>query len=342
MKKILLSIGLLLSISSPSYAQLFPLPNVFVGGVVKIPILFPDGTLSTPSISFATEPTRGWYHPAAGEFVFTNGTTPISGFMTDTTNRGAIQFASNQCLGWATTTDVTASNSDSFLCRGTTSSSISLINVGATAGVNFDFSADGTLRLKNRAQNADASLIVTDISRTSASSTPTIGADVLNVTFGSLRRNVNTYSVTPALGITTSCLAGFKTAGLTADCTIATVHAGEKIVGFYLDVTVGFTCSGTCSGTKTISCGITTGASVTIIAAGFNLAATGTAGSADADLGTAMTRAAQIQGGYIPSWSTTTPIICRATSGTGNWGNGTTTFVNAGSYTVTLVTETMK
>jgi hypothetical protein len=114
-----------------------------------------------------------------------------------------------------------------------------------------------------------------------------------------------------------------------------------KLVGVYADVTVGFTCSGTCTGTKVVQCGIT-GAGTEILAAGFNVATTGQAGDADAELGSAMTRAAAIQGGYLPSWSGTTPVMCRFTSGTGNWGSGAATFVNAGSIKFTLVTEQVK
>jgi hypothetical protein len=109
----------------------------------------------------------------------------------------------------------------------------------------------------------------------------------------------------------------------------------------YADVTAGFTCSGTCTGTKVMQCGIS-GAGTEILAASFNVAATGQAGDADAEMGSGLTRAAAIQGGYLPSWSATTPVVCRFTSGTGNWGSGAATFVNAGSVKITLITELIK
>jgi hypothetical protein len=151
-------------------------------------------------------------------------------------------------------------------------------------------------------------------------------------------------TITPATGGAANCAtqaAGFKAAALTADCVIATIPAGMKIVAVYADVTVGFTCSGTCTGTKVVQSGISA-AGVEILAAGFNVAATGTAGLTDAQLGSAMVRSAAIQGGYIPNWSGTTTITARFTSGTGFWGNATTTFVNAGSIKFTIITELVK
>lgn len=145
-------------------------------------------------------------------------------------------------------------------------------------------------------------------------------------------------TIAPAGG---DCSAAFILGATTADCTIATLPAGMQLSKVYADVTAGFTCSGTCSGTKVMQCGIT-GAGTEILAAARNVATTATYGLADADLGSAMTRAARIQDGYLPSWSATTPVVCRFTSGTGNWGNGSATFVNAGSVKITLITELAK
>ena len=160
----------------------------------------------------------------------------------------------------------------------------------------------------------------------------TAGAAVTVNDSGSARRL--TYKATLTA---TSCGAPFQAAALTADCTIATLPAKTKLIGVYADVTAGFTCSGTCTGTKTIGAGKTAGG-VEIFAAGLNVAATGQLGLSDADLGTGMTRAAAIQGGYLNSWSATTPVIVRFTSGTGNWGDGAVTYVNAGSVTFYLDT----
>jgi hypothetical protein len=169
----------------------------------------------------------------------------------------------------------------------------------------------------------------------------TAPTDSTAVDAGSLPRLRSSSTITPATAGVGNCGAAFLAAALTADCTIATLPAGMKLVGIYADVTVGFTCSGTCSGTKVVQCGTAAGGTQ-ILAAGLNVAATGQFGLADADLGSGMTRAAAIQGGLIGSWSSTTPVSCRFTSGTGNWGSGAATFVNAGSIKFTLVTEQVK
>lgn len=171
-------------------------------------------------------------------------------------------------------------------------------------------------------------------------SSPTIGVDTAApVTSGDLARVRYQATITPSNGV--DCNTSFKAAALTADCTVATLKAGQKLVGAYADVTAGFTCSGTCSGTKVVQCG-TAVAGTQVLAASLSVTATATFGLVDADMGSLMTRAAAIQGGTIGSWSTTTPISCRFTSGTGNWGNATTTFVNAGSIKFTLITEQIK
>ena len=183
--------------------------------------------------------------------------------------------------------------------------------------------------------------------------TPTIGTltlstpkataptDSTTVDPGSVTRLRSSSTITPATAGVGNCGAAFAAAALTADCTIATLPAGMKLVAVYADVTVGLTCSATCSGTKVIRAGITAGGTE-ILATSLNVAITATYGLADADLGSGMTRAAAIQGGYTPSWSGTTPIIVRFTSGTGNWGSGAATNVNAGSVKFTLVTEQIK
>lgn len=169
----------------------------------------------------------------------------------------------------------------------------------------------------------------------------TDGTDVTLVEHGDIVRQRSEYTLTPASGGAGNCGTSFAAAALTADCTVFTLSAGEKLVSVYADVTAGFTCSGTCTGTKVFQCGTAAGGTQ-VFAAGLNVAATGQFGLADADLGSGMTRAAAIQGGLIGSWSTTTPISCRFTSGTGNWGNGSTTNVNAGSIKFFIFTEQAK
>lgn len=170
---------------------------------------------------------------------------------------------------------------------------------------------------------------------------PSAPTDATVVSMGHLNRLLSSTTITPATGNAANCGTAFAAAALTADCTIATLPAGMKLVEVYADVTVGFTCSGTCTGTKVFQCGTAAGGTQ-VFAAGLNVAATGQFGLSDADLGSGMTRAAAIQGGLLNSWSATTPISCRFTSGTGNWGTGAATNVNAGSIKFFLVTEQIK
>lgn len=172
----------------------------------------------------------------------------------------------------------------------------------------------------------------------------TSGTDDTTTETGGVVQTRYQATITPASGGAANCAtsaAGFKAAATTADCVIATIPAGSRIVAVYADVTAGFTCSGTCTGTKVMQMGISA-AGVEIFAASRNVATTATYGLADADMGSAMTRAAQIQGAYVPSWSATTTLTARFTSGTGNWGNASATFVNAGSIKFTIITEQAK
>jgi hypothetical protein len=57
-------------------------------------------------------------------------------------------------------------------------------------------------------------------------------------------------------------------------------------------------------------------------------------------MGTELVAAARIQGGAVVDWTQATTVTARFTSGTGNWGNATATFVNAGSTTFYI--ETVK
>src|SRR3990167_409991 len=176
-----------------------------------------------------------------------------------------------------------------------------------------------------------------------SSSGPAVTAptDSTAVDAGTVTLQRSSSTITPATGGAGNCGAAFLAAALTADCTIATLPAGMQLKQIYAEVTAGFTCSGTCSGTKVVQCGTAAGGTE-VLAAAFDVTAAGVAGDADAELGPGLVRAAAIQGGLLGSWASTTPISCRFTSGTGNWGDAVATFVNAGSIKFTLVTQQLK
>ena len=107
----------------------------------------------------------------------------------------------------------------------------------------------------------------------------------------------------------------FAAAALTADKTFYTLAAKQQLTRAYADVTVAFTGGGVTDADMT--CGTTAGGNEILATFDVDSAAI-TRGLADADMGTAMTRAAAIQGGYLPSWTATTAVQCRLTTVTAN------------------------
>ena len=52
-----------------------PASAVNGAGVATVPILFPDGSASAPSLAFASDPTTGWYRVSASNAIFSAGGT---------------------------------------------------------------------------------------------------------------------------------------------------------------------------------------------------------------------------------------------------------------------------
>ena len=104
----------------------------------------------------------------------------------------------------------------------------------------------------------------------------------------------------------TTTYAAYTDADTTKGIVIATLPAKMKIVGFYADTTTPYTGGATNAATMVV--GITAESAAEIIASHNVFAGAVTSGLADADMGTSMTRAAAIQGGYMPSWTGTTAI----------------------------------
>lgn len=124
-------------------------------------------------------------------------------------------------------------------------------------------------------------------------------------------------------------------AALTQDVTIATLPAKMRLSGILSDTTAAYA---GLAGTIQLQAGKSAGGTEYLVAHDVKTA-TVTKGLADGDLGTGINRANAVQGGDLPSWTGTTNISIRLTSGTGNLGNGTTTNLSAGSTTFYLMTE---
>lgn len=163
----------------------------------------------------------------------------------------------------------------------------------------------------------------------------TSGADATLEDVGEVRRVI--YKATVS-GTTCVGASGFIAASTNADCVIATFPARTEITRIVVDNAAGFTCSGTCTGTKTIQVGKTTGGAEYLLAKDATVIATYGLDSGHLGVAMATTASTQIGAGDIPSWGSTTTIKARYVSGRGNWGNGSTTFVNAGSTTFYIET----
>jgi len=163
---------------------------------------------------------------------------------------------------------------------------------------------------------------------------------------GKLRNGVDRITVGSGTGITvigagninrqlyrvTTTYAAYTDSDTTKGIVIATLPAKMKIVSVYADTTTPYT-GGTVSA-ATLEVGITAEGAAEIIAVHDVKSAAVTKGLADADMGTGMTRAAQIQSGYTPSWTGTTAIYATIDTTEGNLNA-----LTAGSTTFYIETE---
>lgn len=274
-----------------------------------VPLYAADGSSSAPSVASATTPTSGMYFPAAGAIAFT---TNFEKMLID--GAGIHVGAQPILFGSSVSAD------DSTLSR-TTANTLALRN-GSNAQTFLIGPTTNYLSLTN----AD---IITAPTQAAGGTVNTYG-DVSGITKYQI-------TISPAAG---DCATAFIAGATTADCTIGTLQAGMQVMAVYADVTTPFTCSSTCSGTKTMTFGKTAGGAEYLVS--FSVTGTVTKGLADADLGTSINRANAIQGGDLPSWSATTALIARFTSGTGFWGTGSATNVNAGTVKFTLFLRQVK
>jgi len=161
--------------------------------------------------------------------------------------------------------------------------------------------------------------------------------DALRVTSGNITQSSSTGTLTLDSGSVltqtykVSVTRGFTGAALTADVVIATLPAKTRLISIIADTITTWTGGGVTACTQTIG---TTVGGTQLIASYDCFTSAVTKGLVDADMGTSMTRAAAVQGGTIPSWSTTTPIYLRITTTTAN-----TDALTQGETIVYLITE---
>jgi hypothetical protein len=125
----------------------------------------------------------------------------------------------------------------------------------------------------------------------------------------------------------------FTTAATTQNLTLFALPAKTRVCKAVVEVTTGF--AGVASLTVSLGTNATTYNNLILA---FDPSSTAQKGLLDADMGTALTRAAAIQGGYLPSWSGTTNLNLQLI-GAANLGTGTVTNLTAGSINVYLTVE---
>lgn len=169
-----------------------------------------------------------------------------------------------------------------------------------------------------------------------------LGAPAITVGSGTGITVNNTGELRTLVYKVTVARTAFVSAAVTSDVTIATLPAKAFITHALADVTQAFACTATCTST-TLSMTLGTAAGGTQLLVSFDAdAATGQFGDAAAELGASLTEASiPTTIGALGSWSGTTVVSLRLTSGTGNIGNGSATNLSQGSVTFYLTTVVM-
>jgi len=244
-----------------------------------------------------------------------NNTIHVTGGASSTGTFGIFAVAS------ATSTIATSFNH--IHCSGAAANYGYSIGANNTINSNFDDimaasgnTGGGTINMVSSQANGD--LTITNRAITVGSGTGITVNTTANV-------NAIVYKVTTTYG-------AYTDSDTTKGIVICTLPAKTKIVGVYADTTAAYT-GGAVSAT-TLRVGITAEDAAEVIADHDVKTAVVTKGLADADMGTSMTRAAAIQGGYLPSWSSTTAIYATINTTTAN-----TSALTAGSTTFYIETE---
>lgn len=134
----------------------------------------------------------------------------------------------------------------------------------------------------------------------------------------------------------------FICAATTCDVTIATLPAKTFVQHALADLTVTFACAAVCT-TSTLSAtlGKTAGGNQYLLSFDAD-AATGQFGDAAAELGASLAPATiPTEAGDLASWTATTTVVLRLTSGTGNIGTGAASNLSQGSVAFYLTTVVM-
>jgi len=277
-------------------------------------VLLSNGTLAAPSLAFASDPNSGMYllwdaYPA----IVQDGTEVArfhTGIITLPSTVAGIVFYDSTLVRDADNilAQRNSTNAQAYRLYATYVSDTSYERLGInTAAGSITLAAE---TLDAGTDNIDIILTPAgtgQVKNTAANITVGSGTGITVNSTGNLNRQV--YQVTTTYDAYTDI-------DTTKGIVIATLPAKTKLVGVYADTTTKYL--GGAVNAATLEVGITAEGAAEILAAHNVFTAAILSGLADAEMGTSMTRAAAIQGGYLPSWTGTTAIYATIDTTAGN------------------------
>lgn len=322
-------------------------------------IFLEDGDATDPAITFTSGTTAGIYKSATN--VRLTGEDSDSHITLDRTfdwqRDGTVALRATTSLAIALQLGIgaNATNADVFLVRDLAANILAQRN--GTNAQTWRLYETFTDTSNNQGYACDAGVTTANVNTCTAFENGTgsdnIGHTLASIGTGDITLNSATGSViltAPAVtvgsgtGVTVNETAAIQRvtykvtviqsqwidAALTHDLTIATLPAKARIFSIVADITQAFACTATCT-SSTLSMVVGKGSGGSEYLDSFDAdASTAQFGLVDAE------RGASLQGiinGETPSWSGTTTVVARLTSGTGNLGDGATTNLSGGDVT---------
>lgn len=255
----------------------------------------------------------------------------IAKFANGSSSAPSIASLTNPFDGWfwsSTGHWVFTANGNPSLDFSTGLTTISTGALGWTSGSNPVVASDTSL-----VRSAAGIVGTTQLRLTAPALTAGSGTGITVDDAGSLRQEV--YKVT--IGTT-----ALICAAVTCDVTVATLPAKAFVTHTMVAVTTAFTCAATCT-TSTLSAtlGKTAGGNEYLLSFDAD-AAIAQFGTTAAQLGASLTGATvPTELGDLASWTATTAVVMRFTSGTGNIGTGAATNLGVGSMTFYITAVVM-
>ncbi len=184
-----------------------------------------DGTCAAPAWTFASETDLGAYRAGSGNIVFCNGSVAL--FDLGSTGAGVfngkVEVSAGAGIQWTGRT----------ILKSTATGLVNILNNAEDAGVGLNVTTDGTLQVRNRAQNADGAVSFSVGSASTRLSAPVfrgtgtgvsvanVGANSCGTTAATIAGNEISGVITVGATAGTQCRVTFTTAAPVArDCTV--------------------------------------------------------------------------------------------------------------------------